>query len=85
MGASSHRSTLRLSAVGIPWSVLRCYSSASAKEKARRNAICERTELLEGEQGILRRAAGLSLIRCPEWGVGVGNARDLLKDVRQSC
>ncbi|NXU24959.1 RPOM protein, partial [Thalassarche chlororhynchos] len=36
-----------LSAAGIPWSVLRNYSSASAKEKARRNAICERTELLE--------------------------------------
>ncbi|NWU59242.1 RPOM protein, partial [Dromas ardeola] len=32
---------------GIPWSVLRSYSSASAKEKARRNGICERTELLE--------------------------------------
>ncbi|NXH68126.1 RPOM protein, partial [Hydrobates tethys] len=37
----------RLSAAGIPWSVLRNYSSASAKEKVRRNAICERTELLE--------------------------------------
>uniref|UniRef100_A0A8C9FCU2 DNA-directed RNA polymerase n=1 Tax=Pavo cristatus TaxID=9049 RepID=A0A8C9FCU2_PAVCR len=37
----------RLRGGGIPWSVLRCYSSASAKEKARRNAICERTELLE--------------------------------------
>ncbi|NXF52406.1 RPOM protein, partial [Oceanites oceanicus] len=36
-----------LSAAGIPWSVLRNYSSASAKEKARRNVICERTELLE--------------------------------------
>ncbi|NXR06227.1 RPOM protein, partial [Semnornis frantzii] len=32
---------------GVPWSVLRNYSSASAKEKARRNATCERTELLE--------------------------------------
>ncbi|NXI58912.1 RPOM protein, partial [Chloroceryle aenea] len=32
---------------GIPWSVLRNYSSASAKEKATRNAVCERTELLE--------------------------------------
>ncbi|NXE82373.1 RPOM protein, partial [Cochlearius cochlearius] len=32
---------------GIPWSVLRNYSSASAKEKARRNVTCERTELLE--------------------------------------
>ncbi|NXX51530.1 RPOM protein, partial [Tricholaema leucomelas] len=32
---------------GIPWSVLRNYSSASAKEKARRNGTCERTELLE--------------------------------------
>ncbi|NXD85898.1 RPOM protein, partial [Halcyon senegalensis] len=32
---------------GIPWSVLRTYSSASAKEKATRNAVCERTELLE--------------------------------------
>ncbi|NWW92343.1 RPOM protein, partial [Rhynochetos jubatus] len=32
---------------GISWSVLRNYSSASAKEKARRNAVCERTELLE--------------------------------------
>ncbi|XP_055563148.1 DNA-directed RNA polymerase, mitochondrial isoform X1 [Falco cherrug] len=37
----------RLWGAGIPWSVLRIYSSASAKEKARRNAICERTELLE--------------------------------------
>ncbi|NWH48693.1 RPOM protein, partial [Fregata magnificens] len=36
-----------LSAAGIPWSVLRNYSSASAKEKARRNATCERMELLE--------------------------------------
>ncbi|NXW07556.1 RPOM protein, partial [Fregetta grallaria] len=36
-----------LSAAGVPWSVLRNYSSASAKEKARRNVICERTELLE--------------------------------------
>ncbi|NXS51508.1 RPOM protein, partial [Brachypteracias leptosomus] len=36
-----------LSAAGIPWSVLRSYSSASAKEKATRNATCERTELLE--------------------------------------
>ncbi|XP_009892288.1 PREDICTED: DNA-directed RNA polymerase, mitochondrial [Charadrius vociferus] len=32
---------------GISWSVLRNYSSASAKEKARRNGVCERTELLE--------------------------------------
>ncbi|NXD70737.1 RPOM protein, partial [Eolophus roseicapillus] len=32
---------------GIPWSILRSYSSASAKEKAKRNATCERTELLE--------------------------------------
>ncbi|NXJ02685.1 RPOM protein, partial [Psophia crepitans] len=32
---------------GISWSVLRNYSSASAKEKARRTAVCERTELLE--------------------------------------
>ncbi|XP_051495790.1 DNA-directed RNA polymerase, mitochondrial [Apus apus] len=32
---------------GIPWSVLRNYSSASAKEKARRSPVCERTELLE--------------------------------------
>ncbi|KAM6039800.1 DNA-directed RNA polymerase, mitochondrial isoform 2-T2 [Theristicus caerulescens] len=37
----------RLRGAGIPWSVLRSYSSTSAKEKARRNAICERTELLE--------------------------------------
>ncbi|XP_065601949.1 DNA-directed RNA polymerase, mitochondrial isoform X1 [Cyrtonyx montezumae] len=37
----------RLRGGGIPWSVLRFYSSASAKEKARRNAVCERTELLE--------------------------------------
>ncbi|XP_068276665.1 DNA-directed RNA polymerase, mitochondrial [Nyctibius grandis] len=37
----------RLRGGGIPWSVLRNYSSASAKEKARRNAVCERTELLE--------------------------------------
>ncbi|KAM9618918.1 DNA-directed RNA polymerase, mitochondrial [Morphnus guianensis] len=37
----------RLRGAGIPWSVLRNYSSASAKEKARRNAICERMELLE--------------------------------------
>ncbi|XP_025938080.1 DNA-directed RNA polymerase, mitochondrial [Apteryx rowi] len=39
--------SLHLSTAGIPWSVLRSYSSASAKEKARRNVICERTELLE--------------------------------------
>ncbi|NXT85379.1 RPOM protein, partial [Zapornia atra] len=32
---------------GLPWSVLRSYSSASAKEQARRAAVCERTELLE--------------------------------------
>ncbi|NXP23800.1 RPOM protein, partial [Scytalopus superciliaris] len=32
---------------GIPWSVLRSYSSASAKEKASRNGACERTELLK--------------------------------------
>ncbi|XP_074784111.1 DNA-directed RNA polymerase, mitochondrial isoform X2 [Athene noctua] len=37
----------RLRGAGIPWSVLRNYSSASAKEKARRSAVCERTELLE--------------------------------------
>ncbi|NXG57642.1 RPOM protein, partial [Hemiprocne comata] len=35
-----------LPTAGIPWSVLRNYS-ASAKEKARRSAVCERTELLE--------------------------------------
>ncbi|NWQ85876.1 RPOM protein, partial [Burhinus bistriatus] len=39
--------SLCLSAAGIPWSVLRNYSSASTKEKARRDGICERTELLE--------------------------------------
>ncbi|NXL40006.1 RPOM protein, partial [Glaucidium brasilianum] len=44
--AFSSRS-LCLPAAGIPWSVLRNYSSASAKEKARRSAVCERTELLE--------------------------------------
>ncbi|KAM9174522.1 DNA-directed RNA polymerase, mitochondrial isoform 3-T3 [Mergus octosetaceus] len=38
---------LRGGAAGIPWSVLRTYSSISTKEKARRNAVCERTELLE--------------------------------------
>ncbi|XP_075300334.1 DNA-directed RNA polymerase, mitochondrial isoform X2 [Opisthocomus hoazin] len=37
----------RLRGGGIPWSVLRTYSSASPKEKAARNAVCERTELLE--------------------------------------
>ncbi|XP_030365054.1 DNA-directed RNA polymerase, mitochondrial [Strigops habroptila] len=37
----------RLRGAGIPWSILRSYSSASAKEKAKRNATCERTELLE--------------------------------------
>ncbi|XP_074707629.1 DNA-directed RNA polymerase, mitochondrial isoform X1 [Strix uralensis] len=37
----------RLRGTGIPWSVLRNYSSASAKEKERRSAVCERTELLE--------------------------------------
>ncbi|NXG52762.1 RPOM protein, partial [Psilopogon haemacephalus] len=36
-----------LSSAGIPWSVLRNYSSASAKEKARTNGTCERAELLE--------------------------------------
>ncbi|NXT30267.1 RPOM protein, partial [Syrrhaptes paradoxus] len=36
-----------LSAAGISWSVLRNYSSASAKEKATGNGTCERTELLE--------------------------------------
>ncbi|NXI65797.1 RPOM protein, partial [Anseranas semipalmata] len=39
--------SLHLFAAGIPWSVLRSYSSASAKEKERRNAVCERTELME--------------------------------------
>ncbi|XP_074933381.1 DNA-directed RNA polymerase, mitochondrial [Phalacrocorax aristotelis] len=38
----------RLRGAGIPWSVLRNYSNASAKEKVRRDpAVCERTELLE--------------------------------------
>ncbi|XP_030322045.1 DNA-directed RNA polymerase, mitochondrial [Calypte anna] len=37
----------RLGGGGVPWSVLRNYSSASTKEKARRNAVCERAELLE--------------------------------------
>ncbi|NWX41966.1 RPOM protein, partial [Steatornis caripensis] len=38
----------RLRGGGIPWSVIRSYSaSTSTKEKARRTAICERTELLE--------------------------------------
>ncbi|NXF11979.1 RPOM protein, partial [Smithornis capensis] len=32
---------------GIPWSVLRSYSSASAKEKVNTNGSCERTELLK--------------------------------------
>ncbi|NXC31356.1 RPOM protein, partial [Campylorhamphus procurvoides] len=32
---------------GIPWSVLRSYSSVSAKEKASNNSTCERTELLK--------------------------------------
>ncbi|NXA07428.1 RPOM protein, partial [Sapayoa aenigma] len=32
---------------GIPWSVLRSYSSASAKEKVNTNSTCERTELLK--------------------------------------
>ncbi|NWI24071.1 RPOM protein, partial [Sula dactylatra] len=36
-----------LPAAGIPWSVLRNYSSTSTKEKARRDPVCERTELLE--------------------------------------
>ncbi|NWU84746.1 RPOM protein, partial [Onychorhynchus coronatus] len=35
------------SAAGVPWSVLRSYSSTSAKEKANRSSTCERTELLE--------------------------------------
>ncbi|NXH17218.1 RPOM protein, partial [Bucco capensis] len=39
--------TARLRGAGIPWSVLRNYSSASAKEQASRGAVCERTELLE--------------------------------------
>ncbi|NXI38007.1 RPOM protein, partial [Galbula dea] len=37
----------RLRGAGVPWSVLRSYSSASAKEQASRNAVCERMELLE--------------------------------------
>ncbi|KAM8986856.1 DNA-directed RNA polymerase, mitochondrial [Ara ararauna] len=37
----------RLRGAGIPWSILRSYSSASAKEKAKRNGPCERMELLE--------------------------------------
>ncbi|XP_061322660.1 DNA-directed RNA polymerase, mitochondrial [Pezoporus flaviventris] len=36
----------RLRGAGIPWSILRSYSSASAK-KAKRNVPCERTELLQ--------------------------------------
>ncbi|NXG69067.1 RPOM protein, partial [Baryphthengus martii] len=52
-----------LSAAGIPWSVLRSYSSASAKEKATRNAACERTELLE----VLKaRAKQLQATNVPE-------------------
>ncbi|XP_014814059.1 PREDICTED: DNA-directed RNA polymerase, mitochondrial [Calidris pugnax] len=56
MGVTSHRDPrrchlegprARLRGAGIPWSVLRSYSSASAKEKAQRNGVCERTELLE--------------------------------------
>lgn len=41
--------SLRSSVAGIPWRIFRGYSSASTKEKANRNGICERTELLEGE------------------------------------
>ncbi|XP_033926596.1 DNA-directed RNA polymerase, mitochondrial isoform X1 [Melopsittacus undulatus] len=36
----------RLRGAGIPWSILRSYSSASAK-KAKSNGTCERTELLQ--------------------------------------
>ncbi|XP_065555980.1 DNA-directed RNA polymerase, mitochondrial isoform X1 [Lathamus discolor] len=36
----------RLRGAGIPWSILRSYSSASAK-KVKRNGPCERTELLQ--------------------------------------
>ncbi|XP_064030992.1 DNA-directed RNA polymerase, mitochondrial [Pogoniulus pusillus] len=39
--------TAPLRRTGVPWSVLRSYSSASAKEKARRETTCERTELLQ--------------------------------------
>ncbi|NXK53590.1 RPOM protein, partial [Chauna torquata] len=49
---------------GIPWSVLRSYSSASAKEKARRNAICERTELLEAV--LKARVKQLQAMNVPE-------------------
>lgn len=85
-------------AAGIPWSVLRTYSSVSAKEKARKNVVCERTELLEGKWGG-------ELQRCPSFGglgafigafpfrvairkrFGTGNAHSLLKDVGfpQTC
>lgn len=61
-GEAASDLSLCLSAAGISWSVLRNYSSASAKEKAKRNGICERTELLEGELGRAGRAAGFPLI-----------------------
>ncbi|XP_068012301.1 DNA-directed RNA polymerase, mitochondrial [Melanerpes formicivorus] len=59
--------TARLRGAGIPWSVLRSYSSASAKERARRNGLCERTELLE----VLKaRVKQLQAGSSPELGLG---------------
>ncbi|NXU77380.1 RPOM protein, partial [Oreotrochilus melanogaster] len=46
---------------GVPWSVLRNYSSASTKEKARRNAVCERTELLEVLKARVRQLQASSI------------------------
>ncbi|NXF38379.1 RPOM protein, partial [Nyctibius bracteatus] len=50
-----------LCAAGIPWSVLRSYSSASTKEEARRNAVCERTELLEVLKARVKQLQGSNI------------------------
>ncbi|NXJ70540.1 RPOM protein, partial [Rostratula benghalensis] len=51
----------RLRGAGIPWSVLRSYSSASAKEKAKRNGVCERTELLEVLKARVKQLQGTNI------------------------
>ncbi|XP_062452535.1 DNA-directed RNA polymerase, mitochondrial isoform X2 [Rhea pennata] len=70
----------RLRGAGIPWSVLRNYSSASAKEKARRNAICERTELLEVLKARLKQ---LQASNVPEVTVNKVELAPLGKDNHQ--
>ncbi|NWS18910.1 RPOM protein, partial [Pachyramphus minor] len=69
------------SSAGVPWSVLRSYSSASAKQKANRNSTCERTELLE----VLKaRAKQLQSSNAPEVTVNKVELAPLGNDKHQN-